>query len=516
MAAYLQQRRTSDTPPVAVIDIGSNSVRLVVFNGAKRAPTPLFNEKILCGLGRAVGSTGRMPDQAVERALQTLKRYAALTKMLKVSRVKAVATAAAREAENGPEFIQRATEILNTPIAVLSGREEAEYAANGVIAGFPDADGFAGDLGGGSLELISIKKRRLSNGITLPLGGLRLIDISGGNLERAAEIVDAELAKVPWLAKRKGKPFYAVGGTWRAFGRLHMAQTGYPFSVIHGYRLSYEEALKFAHLLDHLSPASMAGIEQISKARREVVNYGALVLERLLKIAKPSEVIISATGVREGYLYSLLDEDEKRRDPLIAACEELADLYARSGQHARELTRWTDQFITALGLKESREQKRLRHAACLISDIHWRAHPDYRGEQAMNLLAHGSFLGIDHPGRAFLALSSYYRHEGISDKLSPWLTAIVDDQTRHAAKLLGAALRTVHLLSAAMPGVIPSTSIEVRDNTLCLLLPPKLKSLNGERLQRRLSKLAKLVGLTGKVEITPHKPINKTSAAAAE
>ena len=390
-------------------------MRLVVFDGAKRAPTPLFNEKALCGLGRSVASTGKMAKDAVERALAALTRYKALADILDVTSINAVATAAAREARNGPEFVARAEDILGTSISVLSGRQEAELAANGVIAGFPDADGFAGDLGGGSLELINIKKQALSGGVTLPLGGLKLIDMSGGDLKEAGKIADRELAGVEWLAKGEGRPFYAVGGTWRAFARLHMAQTKYPFDVMHNYRMQSEEALKFAHLLDHLSPGSMEGIDQISKARREVVNYGALVLERLLKLAKPSEVIISATGVREGFLFSLLSAREKKRDPLLAACLELARLTPRrddwGAKYPQELCDWTDQLVAAAGLAETVEEKRLRHAACLISDVHWRAHPEYRGEQSMNLLAHGSFYGIDHKGRAFLALTSYFRHQ---------------------------------------------------------------------------------------------------------
>ena len=505
--------------PVAVVDIGSNSVRLVVFDGAKRAPAPLFNEKVLCGLGRSVASTGKMSKDAVERALSALTRYRALADILDVTRIDAVATAAAREARNGPDFIARAEDILGTPIAVLSGRQEAELAANGVIAGFPDADGLAGDLGGGSLELINIKKQELSGGVTLPLGGLKLIDMSGGDLARAGRIVDRELEAVDWLHKGKDRPFYAVGGTWRAFARLHMEQTRYPFDVMHGYRIALDDALKFTHLLDHLSPASMEGIDQISRARREVVGFGALVLERLLKLARPSEVIISATGVREGFLYSLLEEEEKKRDPLLAACLELARLTPRktdwAGLYPQELCAWTDRLMAAVELKETRAQRRLRHAACLISDVHWRAHPEYRGEQSMNLVAHGSFYGIDHKGRAFLALSSYFRHEGLSDSLSPWLMQLVDKEHLRRARIVGAAIRTVHMISATMPGILPRTEISVSGGKrLILRLPPDLGALDGERLRKRLAKLAALFGLSGEVKVGARKKKSEKPATA--
>ncbi len=512
------QHWSPSAAPVAVIDIGSNSVRLVVFDGAKRAPTPLFNEKVLCGLGRSIASTGKMAKDAVARALAALVRYKALADILEVGSVHAVATAAAREAKNGPQFIARAEEILGTRIAVLSGRQEAQLAASGVICGFPDADGFAGDLGGGSLELIDIKKQRLSGGVTLPLGGLKLLDMSQGSLHKAGEIIDKELARVDWLGRGKGRPFYAVGGTWRAFARLHMAQTKYPFDVMHSYRMSLEDALKFAHLLDHLSAHSLEGIELVSKARREVVGYGALVLERLLKRVRPSEVIISATGVREGFLYSLLDEAEKARDPLLAACLELARLTPRKddteARYPRELCTWTDQLVAITGLHETPEEKRLRHAACLISDLHWRAHPEYRGTQSMNLLAYGSFLGIDHKGRAFLALVSYFRHEGVSDNLSPWLISLVDDATLHKARVVGAAIRAVHMVSATMPGILPRTQLSLDDdNCLTLHLPAELRPLNGERLGKRLAKLARLLGLSSQIKCAPQQAGSKPATA---
>ena len=233
----------TDRTPVAVVDIGSNSVRLIVYEDAGRAPAPLFNEKVLCGLGRAVFTTGKLAPDAVKRALRALRRFRALIDQLSVPHVEVIATAAAREADNGPEFIAQAERILGQEITVLSGTREAELAALGVVSGIHAADGFAGDLGGGSLELIDVRGGRLSDASTLPLGGLRLIDASGGSLKKARDIVDAELAKVDWLEKGRGRDFYAIGGTWRALARLHMTQTNYPLSVMHNYRIAADDAL---------------------------------------------------------------------------------------------------------------------------------------------------------------------------------------------------------------------------------------------------------------------------------
>ncbi len=486
--------RRTDLSPVAVVDIGSNSVRLVVYEGATRAPNPLFNEKVLCGLGRTLASTGRLSADAIPRALRALRRFRALIDQIGASRIEVIATAAAREAENGPEFIAQAERILDVPIRVLTGREEAELAALGVGAGIHDADGIAGDLGGGSLELIELRGGGLAQAATLPLGGLRLIDASGGSLKRAREIVDAELAKIDWLDKGAGRDFYAIGGTWRALARLHMVQTRYPLSVMHNYRIEAGDALKFAALLDHQSQSSLAGIRDISSARRETVPYGALVLERLLKQMKPKAVVVSVFGIREGLLYNLLPEGERRKDALIAACEELARQRSRSLDSAYELCFWTDALFRTPGLAETPEQRRLRHAACLLSDIGWRAHPDYRGIQSLNLVAQGNFVGVDHPGRAFLALTVYYRAEGtIKDELSQSLMGLVDKDMLKRARILGAAFRAAHMVSAAMPGVLTNTPITYEGNRLVWTLPEPYSNLEGERVERRFGDLAKLL-----------------------
>jgi exopolyphosphatase/guanosine-5'-triphosphate,3'-diphosphate pyrophosphatase len=481
-----------DKTPVAVIDIGSNSVRLVVYEGAKRNPVPLFNEKVLCGLGRSLATSGLLNEDGVDRALRALQRFRAIADQTGAKRMSVIATAAAREASNGPDFVRRATQILGTEIKVVTGKEEARLAAAGVMSGFPGASGLVADLGGGSLEIINLhKKKGPTKGTTLPLGGLRLIDLSGGDLDKARKIVNAELDKIDWLEKGKGQPFYAVGGTWRAFGRLHMVQTGYPLSVMHAYKIRVPEALRFARVVDHLSPDSLNSIEALPKARRETVPYGVLVLERLLKRIAPSEFIVSAYGVREGLLYSMLPEKERNQDPLLVACDEMARLRSRSEEHARELCEWTDALFEPPGPEESPEEQRLRHAACLLSDIGWRAHPDYRGPQSLNLIAQANFAGLSHPGRAFLALSVFYRNQGLlSPDDSPRLYRLIDDKMLARARILGAAIRTAHMISAAMPGVIDKTPVFYEGKKLVLQIPRELSALAGERLASRFNLLA--------------------------
>jgi exopolyphosphatase/guanosine-5'-triphosphate,3'-diphosphate pyrophosphatase len=496
--------RRNELQPVAVVDIGSNSVRLVVYEGASRAPTPLFNEKVLCGLGRALASTGRLGSDSIARALRALRRFRALIDQMGVHRVAAIATAAAREAENGAEFIAKAERILNVPIRVLTGSEEGELAGLGVIAGIHDADGLVGDLGGGSLELVDVDHGKLGEATTLPLGGLRLIDASGGSLKKARDIVDAELAKTPLLAKGRDRDFYAIGGTWRALAKLHMTQTNYPLNVMHNYRIETADALKFASLLDQLSQSSLAGIRDISSARRETIPFGALVLERLIRQVKPRAVVISVYGIREGLLYSMLSEEEKRKDPLLAACDDLAARRSRSVKSAYELCGWTAALFNTPGLTETANQRRLRHAACLLSDVGWHAHPDYRGVQSLNLVAHGNFVGVDHAERAFLALTVYYRNEGtIKDEMSQSLIELVDKDMMKRARILGAAFRAAHMVSAAMPGVLLNTPLSYEGNRLVWSLPEPYSSLDGERVDRRFKDLASLLDREAEIRVGP-------------
>jgi exopolyphosphatase/guanosine-5'-triphosphate,3'-diphosphate pyrophosphatase len=490
------QGRLDHGPPIAVIDIGSNSVRLVVYEGLVRSPTELFNEKALCGLGREVQSTGLLAADAVEHALATLKRFRALCDRMGVQKVFAIATAACRDAKNGRAFIRFAERILKTEIEVLSGSREAELTALGVISGVHRADGVVGDLGGGSLELVDVRGTRARNGLTRPLGGLALADISAKSLKKAEKYVKKSLTGLAMLKGCEGRTFYAVGGTWRSLARLHMWQTGYPLHVMHGYSISAEEALEFARLVHRVDVDTLSNIDVVNNARRPLLPYSALVLEYILRIGKPRQVVFSALGVREGLLYSLLKHKDQEKDALIEAARHLNQLRSRSPQHGEELLPWTDKLLASSGLEETIEERRLRHAACLLADIGWRAHPDYRGEQSLNIIAHGGFSGIDHPGRAYLALAVFFRHVGLvmDDELSPRLRELVSTRMLDRARVLGAALRLAYVVSAAMPNVLPKTTLAVERHRLALHLPGAFASLAGERVLSRLRALARLIG----------------------
>jgi exopolyphosphatase/guanosine-5'-triphosphate,3'-diphosphate pyrophosphatase len=487
---------------VAVIDIGSNSVRLVVYEAMARSLVSIFNEKTLCGLGREVQSTGLLAPDAVAKALTSLRRFHALCRVMRVGRVHAIATAACRDASNGPDFIARAERICGVPIDILSGPREAQLSALGVVSGIHRPDGIVGDLGGGSLELTDVRGNRVHKGLTLPLGTLALQDLAERSLKRAEHIVSTQFADVALLGAGRGRAFYAVGGTWRALARIHIIQSGYPLGVMHGYSIPAADALDFARRLRRLAAADMlANIEVVAEARRPHLTYAALVLEHVIQVAQPKTIVFSTFGVREGLLYDKLPQTERVKDGLISAAQKLNQLMSRSARHGEELTGWTDRLFGVVKLRESEDERRLRHAACLLSDIGWRVHPDHRGEQTLHLITNGNFGSIDHQGRAFVALSVFFRYAGLSEENQPpdIIQQMVPPAMLERARVLGAAFRVAHLISAARPGVLPATHFRSQERKLMLVFEHRMVDLVADRVGSRFKQLARLVGRTGSI-----------------
>ncbi|ESR23514.1 Exopolyphosphatase [Lutibaculum baratangense AMV1] len=490
--------------PVGVVDIGSNSVRLVVYEGLSRSPTPLFNEKVLCGLGRHVASKGILDEDAIDKALTALRRFKALANCLEVQSLHVIATAAAREASNGPAFVEACERICGTEVRVLTGPEEAELSAFGVLAGMHRPAGLVGDMGGGSLEIVDIDAQHIGEGATMPLGGLRLMDVAGRSLKKAEKFVSDTFDAMPDLAAGRDRDFYAIGGTFRALARLHMAQSGYTLHVMHGYTIPAQAAIEFCGLVKSEKPGTLGGISAVSEARQGLLPYGAIVLEQLLRRAEPNRVVISAYGVREGLLYTLLPEFERQQDPLLVACAQLGYLRSRSPDAGEELFEWTSMLFEQAGLDETPEERRLRHAACLVVDIGWRAHPDYRGEQSLNILANASLSGIDHPGRAFLSLAIYYRYAGlVSDEMSPQIRELASPRLLHRARVLGGAMRVALLLCGGMSGILSHTPIRLENEVLTLSLDGEAAALAGSRVETRLKNLAKLLSCRWAIEAPP-------------
>ena len=492
------QGRIQGAQPVAVLDIGSNSVRLVVYERHTRALTPLYNEKSACALGRGLAATGRIADDNIDRALTAMQRFALVARLMRVSKVHVLATSAVRDAANSASFVSAIETIMGEPVRVLTGEEEAHFAALGVIAGIPDFEGVVGDLGGGSLELSSLTHGADAVGETHQLGVIRLQDDSGGSPSRAAALVRTRLKASKLALGHPSRLFAAIGGTWRSFAKILQVQSKYPLHMVQHYIVPVAEALQ---LCEEIVDAVAAGkpmpfADSVSSSRRDLVPYSAAVLGELLRVGNFERVVFSALGVREGYLYGLLDPAEQAVDPLIQAAEEMSVLRSRSPAHGTDLIGFSAQFLSAIGVAETAEQRRLREVACYLADIGWRGHPDYRGEQSVDLIAYGSMVGLDHPGRAFLAQALAVRYMGLKHKAaSTALLNLAGAAGNARARLIGVLMRVAYPMSAAMPGVLPRTSFEVLGNVLTLLLPGDLAFLDGEHLRSRLEQLATLAGL---------------------
>ena len=494
------QGRIKGAKPVAVLDIGSNSVRLVVYERHARALTPLYNEKSSCALGRGVGQTGRLADANVAQALDAIRRFALVARMMRVGKVHVLATSAVRDAANRQEFVDAVEAVMETNVNVLSGEQEAHFAALGAVAGIPGFFGVVGDLGGGSLELSSISNGNDTDGVSFELGVIRLQDDSNDSPMQAAAIVAQQLAKSGLANGEKGRSFAAIGGTWRSLAKMHQVVKGYPLRMVQHYVVPADEMIAFCgEIVGANVLKGYPGAESVSSSRRELVPFGAAVLMEALKTGPFADVTFSALGVREGYLYGLLDKREQAIDPLIQGAEELSVLRSRSPAHASDLIEFTGQLLAVSNTVETAEESRMRTVACLLSDIGWRAHPDYRGPQSVDAVAYGSLSGVDHPGRAFLAQVIAVRYDGLKSKTASNLSGLGSPDLTARARLLGALFRVAYPMSAAMPGVLPLIRFDMDGDVLSLVLPSKLTFLDGEHLRGRLDQFANVAGFKSSV-----------------
>ncbi len=482
-------------PRVGVVDLGSNTVRLVVYERLGRSPQPIFNERVICGLGRGLAKTGKLDPEGSERAEACLVRFVALARAMEVDRLDVIATAATRDAEDGAAFVARLESRCGITIDQLSGSQEARLAAQGVVAGIPGATGLAGDLGGGSLELAALKSGEFGADISLPLGALR-VSGRGGSRRETQLLIDNALDAVSWIPRCKGQSFYPVGGAWRSLARLHMAHNRYPLRVIHQYCVNAGELATFCDMVARQGPSSLEGVSAIPRRRLPVLPAAALVLNRLLKKAKPRVVVFSALGVREGRLFDRLDSEEQRRDPLLSTCAMFAERESRFGDRSDALHKWTSPLFA----EESAGQARLRKATCLLADISWQEHPDYRPEQAFFRILRLPLTGIDHESRAALALAIYARYGGgLEDHSLRAVHSLLGVKPRQWARSLGAALRLAETLSGGLPQLLTGVSLELDDEVLGLRLLGGRGVLDGEIVQRRLDALADLLDRRGEV-----------------
>ena len=474
----------------AIVDIGSNSIRLVVFGGPLRAPSVLFNEKLLAGLGRGVVAHGRLDPDSVKGALIGLARFAALLKLMQPIRVRVVATAAVREASDGPQFLQ-AVRALGLPAELLSGDDEAEAAGLGVISAHPQARGLVADMGGGSLELVRVAGGEVHQKASLLLGAMRVAAVRAGGRGQLRKTLRSMIAPHNWLSEVAGQPLYLVGGAWRALARVHMQISRFPLPVLADYSFSAEDASDLKVQVRALGSAELAAVRGVKAARALQLDDAAALLAALVAVTGPSEVIISAHGLREGLLFQGLDKPTRLLDPLIEGVRHaLAGQQAVAG-HAEALLAWTDPVFTA----DPPDERRLRHAACLIIGTSWASDPEFRAVAGEDLALHGNWIGVSAADRAVMAMALHVGLGGPPDAPPGILTRLAPADRLDRAVAWGYGLRLAQRLSGGAPVALRQVPLQLAgDGALVLAPPPSVSALIDGAIERRLARLGAALG----------------------
>jgi exopolyphosphatase/guanosine-5'-triphosphate,3'-diphosphate pyrophosphatase len=483
---------------IGVIDLGSNSLRLVVFERLGAAVFPLFNEKVMCGLARGIASTGRLSPDGIELALVTLRRFVAFARAIGVDHLAVLATAAVRDASDGKAFAAEVERQCRVEVRIIDGAEEARLSAVGVLAGIPDADGIVADLGGGSVELVRVRPTpspgantgQIGVGISLPLGPLRLAEL-GDSTKAVSEIVERALGEAPVLRASAGKNLYLVGGAARAIARLHMEHTEYPLHIIHQYTVGRREAEGFLDMIGRQSRKSLERITTISRKRLEVVPLAAFVLRKLITLAAPQRVVFSALGLREGYAYGLVPAEDLGSDPVIAAYMAVGRRQSRFRLDGDRLQEWTAPLFPSL----SDTGRRRHRAVCWLSDLAWSEHPDYRAKQAFTRSLTMPFAGTTHSDRVFVATALHARYGGpAEDPVKEPTRRLLDDRAAQEARTLGVALRLAYTLCAGTIELLADLRLHLVGDTLTLEVPRDSSLFVGETVQRRLEAVARSLG----------------------
>lgn len=482
--------------PVAVIDIGSNSVRLVIYDGQKRAPTTLFNEKMLCGLARGMNKSGFLSPDGVKSAHETISRFIKITRIMNIKNLSIVATSAVRDAKDGKAFVKKIEKLHKVKVKVLSGEAEAEYAGFGVVSSIENTHGVVGDLGGGSLELISVHGDKVGKGYSFPIGPLRVDTTSSSSRREYLAAIDSCFAQFPFK-KLHGQSFYAVGGAFRNMAKIHSARKGYPLKVVHNLIIDAKEFMATLEVVSRMSASALQKMPGIPKKRMDFLPFAALVAMRIIETGKPKDFVFSATGIREGLLFAKLPEEIQQEDPLITGSIEMMKRVQRTPKYGYDLADWVKPLFVG-----EKVNPRLILAACILSEISWYENTEYRGELAYRMVLDSSLVGLDHKERLFIAKALYCRYRTHPDEdILAAMEPLLDEESARKAHILGAAMRLARSLSASYPGVLENIPIKLNGKHVVLTFPAKFAQLAGETVEKRLKGLAEALSLSPKIKI---------------
>ena len=477
---------TADKPRglVAIVDIGSNSVRMVVYHALKRVPLPIFNEKYMCALGKGLARTGKLNPAGVKEAEHAIARFLVMARRLEVTSLDIIATAAVRDAVDGEAWVKGLAKHYGAEVSIISGEREAELAAKAVLSAFHEPLGISADLGGGSMEVAAVERNRIGEVASCHLGSLRMLDATDGKREKMEEMIRDELKQITWLKKFAPPTIYAIGGGFRTLAKLHIKKSHYPLNLVHEYAMSRRAVNQMCDRLTEMSPAEIQALPGLPPKRMQTIVPTALVLQKLLVISGASEVRFSASGIREGFFYDLLGARLQKEDPLLASATDLAALVGRSGGYAQELYDW----MSPLFASEPLLWQRIRMALCKLSEIAWSIDPNFRAGWAYQRIIQSSLKGIDHKERLMLSLALYHRYQtrwkGDKSKIS-----LLDERERLWARCVGLAANLAFQLSGGHSGNLYHAKLSFHDAKVSLKLDAEAAPLRTEAVEKRLEGL---------------------------
>lgn len=481
----LQHPATQGAGRIGLIDIGSNSLRLVVYDQLKRAPVTLCNEKVSCLLGKGLATSGLLNPEGVQKANAAIARFLALARAMEVTSLHIIATAAVREARNGAAFVESMDEMHRIDIKVISGKQEARLGAYGILSSVHAPDGISGDLGGASLELVALENHSFSQHVSLPLGPLRLMDEMNLNIEQMRACVLQEFDSLDWLSAHKQTTFYAIGGSFRALAKMHQATSQYPMRIVHEYRVNADEMRAFADNVAARTPDEIAAMPGAASKRAGMLIPAAVVLSEILRRSRVQTVCFSACGIREGLLYEQLSPYLREQDALLASAADLCTQSSRSLEYGNEMFLWSYPLFA----EETDAMRRLRLALCLISEVGWNIHPEYRADGAYRRILHSSLLALTHPERVMLALAAYCRHHVKSKAEFAELSLLTEAQKRWS-RSVGTIAHLAYQLSGGQSGQLHKTTLSVEKNQLRLATLPNVQDLISDTVKKRLETAA--------------------------
>lgn len=467
---------------IGIIDIGSNSIRLVVYDRNKRSPVPIYNEKVLCALGKGLASSGVLNPEGVVMGKDALRRFIAMGRNMGIASLHVIATAAVRDAKDGCDFAKWVEQTYKEKVDIISGEEEARLGAFAVCSSIYKPQGITADLGGGSLELVRVDDGRIEGHNSLTLGSLRMLDESKGDRDKLRKIIDKRFSEINWLGNVITPNIYAIGGSFRALAKMHMVANDYPLQILHEYRVDAKQFLVFVRDISSMSLEKIEKYPASAAKRAASLPGAAMVLEKLLAESKAEKIVFSASGIREGYVYELLPIEQRNDDGLLFSCNEFASRNGRVAGYGQELFEWMQPLL----LKEENDsEKRLRMAFCLLSDIAIHIHPEYRAQWAFGRVIYSAFTSITHAERATLALALYHRYQFKLKEDYPALK-LIGNAEKAWAKLLGTSANLAYHLSGSITGNLRRTNLLIKNNNISLQLVGDMVDLMGESIQKRI------------------------------